>query len=206
MRFQVSATKNKNKQLLFCFRASYVDGKIEGAPKPVAGNQGTQITVEDLFYNMHVRKKALRSPAEEYQKISEIVGKYAVHNANVGFCLKKSGENIDIRTPCNSNCVDNIRIVYGNSVAKDLMEFELENGVFKFKAKGHMTNVNYTSKKFVFLLFINHRLVDCQSELTMKQATTINCLFFRFKKMYRSSVHNLLTEKHASFCLYKFGN
>lgn len=150
----------------FVFRASYVDGKIEGPPKPVAGNQGTQITVEDLFYNMHVRKKALRSPAEEYQKISDIVGKYAVHNAHVGFCLKKSGENIDIRTPCSSNCTDNIRIVYGNSVARDLVEFELENRVFKFKAKGHVTNVNYTSKKFVFLLFINHRLVDCQSEST----------------------------------------
>ncbi|CAH2002093.1 unnamed protein product [Acanthoscelides obtectus] len=26
-----------------------------------------------------------------------------------------------------------------------------------------MTNVNYSTKTFQFLLFINHRLVDCQS-------------------------------------------
>lgn len=152
-----------------CFtRASYIDGKIDGAPKPTAGNLGTQITVEDLFYNMGVRKTALRNPAAEYQKISEIVGRYAVHNAHVGFCLKKSAENIDIRTPCESNHVDNICIIYGNAVARELIEFELENDVYKFKSHGFMTNVNYTSKKFCFLLFINHRLVDCQSKLLKK--------------------------------------
>lgn len=172
MCLQVCKTKTKKQYNAyftnFVFRASYVDGKLVGAPKPTAGNQGTQITVEDLFYNMNVRKKALRSAAEEYQKISEVIGKYAIHNASVGFCLKKSGENIDIRTPCQSNHVDNIRIVYGNAVAKELVEFEIENVEFKFKAKGFLTNVNYTSKKFNFLLFINHRLVDCQSKNDIK--------------------------------------
>ena len=64
-------------------RASYSDGKIVSAkpggqaePKPCAGNQGTQIVVEDLFYNMPLRRKALRSPAEEYNKIVDVVGKY----------------------------------------------------------------------------------------------------------------------------------
>lgn len=33
---------------------------------------------------MKVRKNALRSPAEEYQKISDVVSKYAIHNATVG--------------------------------------------------------------------------------------------------------------------------
>lgn len=95
-----------------------MDGKLQDNPKAVAGNQGTIITVEDLFYNMVVRKKALRSHAEEYQKISEVVSKYAIHNAKVSFSLKKSGENNDIRTPSNSNTVENIRIIYGNSIAR----------------------------------------------------------------------------------------
>lgn len=138
---------------------------MDGPPKPTAGNQGTQITVEDLFYNMNVRKKALRSPAEEYQKVSEVIGKYAIHNAHIGFCLKKSGDNIDLRTPCPSNHVDNIRLIYGNNVTKELVEFSMENEELKFKAKGYMSNVNYTNKKFNFLLFINHRWVDCQSKI-----------------------------------------
>lgn len=91
-------------------------------PIPVAGNQGTIVTVEDLFYNMKLRKNSLRIPAEEYQRISEVVSKYAVHNARVGFALKKSsdyaGSANDIRTPIDSNCVDNIRVIYGSSIAR----------------------------------------------------------------------------------------
>ncbi|EFA08028.2 DNA mismatch repair protein Mlh1-like Protein [Tribolium castaneum] len=155
----VSKTCNE----LCAYKAHFVDGKLQGAPLPTAGNQGTIVTVEDLFFNMSVRKKALRSPAEEYQKISEVVGKYAIHNSKVGFGLRKSNENNDIRTPPDSTCVENIRIVYSNTIARELVDFELENDILKFKARGYMTNVNYSSKKFTFLLFINNRLVDCNN-------------------------------------------
>lgn len=100
------------------FSASFVDGKMKDKPKPIAGNQGTQITVEDLFYNMPIRRKALKSPGEEYQKVSEVVGRYAIHNATVGFGLKKFGESNDIRTPANSNQIDNIGTLYGNAIAR----------------------------------------------------------------------------------------
>ncbi|XP_023013533.2 DNA mismatch repair ATPase Mlh1 isoform X1 [Leptinotarsa decemlineata] len=156
-------SKTKKDICAYHFRAHFIDSKLQGNPKPTAGNQGTIITVEDLFYNMMVRKRSLRSPAEEYQKISEVVSKYAIHNARVGFALKKSGESNDIRTPQNSSHIDNIRTIYGNAIARELIDFSLENEPFKFKVKGYITNVNYSTKKFQFLLFINHRLVDCQS-------------------------------------------
>ncbi|KAJ8917366.1 hypothetical protein NQ315_002390 [Exocentrus adspersus] len=152
---------SKTKNDICAYQASFVDGKLQGVPKPTAGNQGTIITVEDLFYNMTVRKKALRSPAEEYQKISEVVCKYAIHNSSVGFALKKSGGNNDVRTPVNSTQIENIKIIYGNAIARELIEFSLTNEPFKFKLKGFITNVNYSTKKFQFLLFINNRLVDC---------------------------------------------
>lgn len=59
--------------MLYCIcRASYVDGKLTGTLKPSAGNQGTQITVEDLFYNVPTRRKALKSASEEHAKIAEV--------------------------------------------------------------------------------------------------------------------------------------
>lgn len=79
--------------------------------KPCAGNNGTQITVEDLFYNVIARKKALRSPTEEYTHIMEVVGGYAIHNSHVGFTLKKFGENTDLKTPLKSSVIENVRIV-----------------------------------------------------------------------------------------------
>ncbi|CAG9770714.1 unnamed protein product [Ceutorhynchus assimilis] len=154
---------SKTKKEVCAYQAEYCDSKLKAAPKPLAGNQGTIITVEDLFYNMNVRRNALRSPAEEYQKISDVVSKYAIHNASIGFALKKHGGNNDIRTPNNSNHTENIRLIYGSSIARELVEFSLTNDNLQFTCKGLMTNVNYSTKKFQFLLFINHRLVDNQS-------------------------------------------
>lgn len=109
----------KNSVCVFFHRASYCDGKLKGPPKPCAGNQGTQICVEDLFYNIATRRKALKSPAEEYGRILDVASRYAVHNWKVGFTVKKQGESVsDVRTPPNSTCVDNIRTIYGNSISR----------------------------------------------------------------------------------------
>ena len=79
-------------------RACYEDGKLVPAkagqtaePKPCAGNDGTIITVEDLFYNTPTRLSALRSSTEEYARILDVMTKYAVHNYKVAFACKKVG-------------------------------------------------------------------------------------------------------------------
>lgn len=145
---------------LFPNRASYEDGKLKGDIKACASNQGTQITVEDLFYNVPQRKQSFKSPNDEYQRILDVVSKYSVHNSKIGFTLLKQGEAITLRTPCNSNSEANIRIIYGNEVASELKSVEGENELLQFKMSGLTTSVNYSSKKFTFLLFINHRLVE----------------------------------------------
>jgi DNA mismatch repair protein MLH1 len=72
------------------FQASYRDGVLLGAPASKAANQGTQITAEDLFYNVATRKKVLRSGAEEFQKVADVITKYAVHNAGTATVAVKS--------------------------------------------------------------------------------------------------------------------
>ncbi len=64
-------------------RAAYSDGVMiplrpgaSAEPKLCAGNQGTLITVEDLFYNVATRRKALKSPSEELAKITDVMMKY----------------------------------------------------------------------------------------------------------------------------------
>ncbi|RUS90912.1 hypothetical protein EGW08_001309 [Elysia chlorotica] len=146
------------------FRGLYSDGKLKEPVKPCAGNVGTQICAEDLFYNVATRRKALRSPAEEHAKVVDVVSKYSIHNCKVGFTLKKQGEGMaDVRTPPDSTYVDNIRAIYGVSVSRELLEVEHEDNSLGFKMKGLVTNANYSVKKSIFLLFINHRLVDSAS-------------------------------------------
>ncbi len=67
---------------LFSLRAMYKDGQLAPArpgattdPKPCAGTRGTTIAVEDLFYNVSTRRKALKSPAEEFTRIADVITK-----------------------------------------------------------------------------------------------------------------------------------
>ncbi|XP_014663544.1 PREDICTED: DNA mismatch repair protein Mlh1-like isoform X2 [Priapulus caudatus] len=146
------------------YKATYNDGKPTGPMKPCAGNQGTMITVEDLFYNMDVRRKAFKNHSEEHAKIADVVQKYAIHNAKVGFTLKKFGESsADIRTPPNSTVTDNIRLTYGSTVARELLPISHEDKTFAFKLTGQISSASYSLKKSIFLIFINHRLVDCST-------------------------------------------
>ncbi|KAM9187850.1 DNA mismatch repair protein Mlh1 [Dugong dugon] len=146
------------------FRASYADGKLKAPPKPCAGNQGTQITVEDLFYNIATRRKALKNPSEEYGKIVEVVGRYSIHNSGISFSVKKQGETVaDVRTLPNATTVDNIRSIFGNAVSRELIEVGCEDKTLAFKMNGYVSNANYSVKKCIFLLFINHRLVESAS-------------------------------------------
>lgn len=109
---------------------------------------------------MPQRKQALKQPNEEFQKILDVVGKYAVHNANVAFCLKKMGEKDSLRTQNKSSQIKNISTIYGNDIAKELLEVEFDDNVLQIQVKCLITNANYSSKKGTFILFINHRLVE----------------------------------------------
>ncbi len=157
-------TKNSN----CAFRAHYDSGRLIPAkpgqsadPKPTAGRQGTQITVEDLFYNVPTRRRAFRSASEEYNKILDVVGRYAIHCDGVAFSCKKHGESsATISTQSNSSIVDRIRQIHGGSVANELIEFRSSDNKWGYQAQGWTTNANYHVKKTTLLLFINHRCVE----------------------------------------------
>nr|XP_057914248.1 DNA mismatch repair protein Mlh1 [Doryrhamphus excisus] len=143
------------------YRANYSDGKLKGPPKPCAGNQGTQVLVEDLFYNVSTRRKALKSQSDEYSRIVEVVSRYAIHNSGKSFSVKKQGETVaDVRTLPNASVVDNIRGVFGNAVSRELIEVGCEDQKLAYKMKGYVSNANYSVKKCIMILFINHRLVE----------------------------------------------
>ncbi|XP_039592376.1 DNA mismatch repair protein Mlh1 isoform X2 [Polypterus senegalus] len=71
------------------------------------------------------------------------------------------GETVaDVRTLANASTVDNIRAIFGNAVSRELIEVDTEEERLAFRLKGYISNANYSMKKCIFLLFINHRLVE----------------------------------------------
>ncbi|KAI9842515.1 MAG: DNA mismatch repair protein [Sclerophora amabilis] len=158
----------KTKESNCAWRAHYTDGRLAPAkpgqnaePKATAGRGGTQITVEDLFYNVPTRRRAFRSASEEYAKILDVVGRYAVHCLGVAFSCKKHGDSaMGISTPSNASTVDRIRQIHGSAVASELVQIKCDNSQLGFTAEGWTSNANHNVKRTTLLLFINHRAVE----------------------------------------------
>lgn len=176
----------RTKESSCAWEAHYSDGKLaspkpgqSAEPKPKAGRGGTQITVcsifcslaktsanhdqvEDLFYNIPSRRRAFRSASEEYAKILELIGRYAVHCVGVSFSCKKANDNSgsSVSVPVSASIKDRIRQLHGSAAANDIIPLKVEDDRWGFKCDGWVSNANHTSKRTNMLLFINHRSVE----------------------------------------------
>ncbi|KAK6940344.1 DNA mismatch repair protein Mlh1, C-terminal, partial [Dillenia turbinata] len=147
------------------YRVSYRDGAMEHEPKACAAVKGTQIVIENLFYNMSARRKTLQNSADDYLKIVDLLSRLAIHHINVSFsCRKHGAARADVQTISSSSRLDTIKALYGVSVACNLMKIEAsarDTSTSIFEMDGFISNSNYVAKKTTMVLFINDRLVEC---------------------------------------------
>ncbi|XP_048204617.1 DNA mismatch repair protein Mlh1 isoform X2 [Perognathus longimembris pacificus] len=124
-------------------------------PKQLMGSVHTeQVTQMESCRHLLNHVQATRVPRS----------RYSIHNSGISFSVKKQGETVaDIRTLPSATTVDNIRSIFGNAVSRELIEVECEDKTLAFKMNGYVSNANYSVKKCIFLLFINHRLVESTS-------------------------------------------
>ncbi|KAE9594014.1 putative DNA mismatch repair protein family [Lupinus albus] len=166
------------------YRVSYKDGAMEHEPKPCAAVKGTQIMVENLFYNMVASKKTSQNSHGDYTKIVDLVSRFAIHHINVSFsCRKHKATRPDIHTTAASSRLDIIRSVYGVEVARSLMKIEAADNnpaPSVFEMHGFMSNASYAAKKMTMILFINDRLVEWSA---LKRAIEV----VYTKKMHKAS-------------------
>lgn len=163
------------------WKASYKDGAMNPpTSRPAAATKGTIILAEDLFYNVPLRRKALRSASEEYNAILDVVSRYAVFRAGSAIAVKKLGEaKSDIATPAGGTRLDAIRAVYGAAVARNCLPVELKTNEVNYgeeekeskngngngeelqcSVSGYITGADYAGRKTQLVVFINGRSVD----------------------------------------------
>jgi len=115
------------------YTASFLNGKmVEEEPQlcqfgGTIGSHGTIIRVEDLFYNAPLRRKAYGKTQDEWNRVVDVVSKYALQNPKVGFsCTKQGAVKMDVALPPNSTfqgVVSAIK-VGGSNVTKHLRTLE----------------------------------------------------------------------------------
>lgn len=62
--------------------------------KSVGAAHGTSIIVRDLFFNVPARRKFIKSPRTERQRINQLVQRFALANSKVAFRLMQEGREV----------------------------------------------------------------------------------------------------------------
>ena len=124
---------------------------------PVGCPKGTTMIVRDLFYNLPVRRKFLKSNTVEGNYITDIVYKLALGNCGVSFKYIKDNQVV-LNTSKNNNLRDNIYILLGKKFIDGLMEIQFENE--DFKIYGYISNNQfYRGNRSHQYLYVNNRYV-----------------------------------------------
>lgn len=95
-------------------------GQIKKTEK-VGLNEGTKITVDDLFYNVPARLKFLKSNTTELNLITDIITRYALINSHIHIIATYNKKEI-INAPKTDTLLENISLIYGREISKDLIE------------------------------------------------------------------------------------
>lgn len=137
--------------------------------QPIAGNQGTTITVSDLFYNVPTRLKGFNSGSDEYAQILKVIQRYAVELAGrVGITVKKAGigSSADLQTSVSlsPSPLDVIRSAFGSPISKGLVSItERSHEKTGVSLTGCASLPTFHQKSLTLILFINGRLVESQT-------------------------------------------
>lgn len=87
---------------------------------------GTTIKVEDLFFNTPARKKFLKTPHTEGQKVSDAITKLALANPGISFKYISNNRPV-INTPGSDDMVETIRALYGQQAAESLLQLNFSD-------------------------------------------------------------------------------
>jgi len=126
-------------------------------PSGAAGPRGTEVRVEDLFFNTPARLKFLKSDSTELGNCLDHINRYAIGHPYVAFTATHNGQ-LALQTPGSGDRLEAIANVWGRETAKSLAEVDsLIAGirVSGFVSAPHMTR---PTRAYQFL-YVNGRPV-----------------------------------------------
>lgn len=134
--------------------------KVEGGQNPQisesAGRVGTEVRVEDLFFNVPARRKFLKSPQTESGIIHEGVQRQALAYPHVAFRFIKDG-HVSFDLPTHASLLDRIRVLFGARVADHLCPVAW-SGPIRLSGFVSHPSLNFSAHRHAYT-FINGRFV-----------------------------------------------
>ncbi|MFS0722360.1 DNA mismatch repair endonuclease MutL [Paenibacillus sp. 1P07SE] len=101
-------------------RRLVIEGGKQLTHEPFNCEQGTDMTIRDLFYNTPARLKYMKSVQTELGHISDYVYRLSLAHPGIAFTLKHNGNTL-LRTLGGGDRLQVIAAVYGRSLAKAML-------------------------------------------------------------------------------------
>jgi len=142
-------------------------GKII-SQKPRVMPRGTTIIVEELFKNVPVRKKHMKTIETETRKIVELLTSQAIINREIFFELVHNNKKV-LSFPPAEKLIDRIAEIFGTTTAKNMLHIDFCEGDMKIKGliskPGFQKNNKsmqyiYVNKRHIKSAIISEAIID----------------------------------------------
>ncbi|MCD8377303.1 MAG: DNA mismatch repair endonuclease MutL [Candidatus Gastranaerophilales bacterium] len=122
---------------------------------------GTIMQITELFYNLPVRLKFLKTEKTELAYITELVTSIALSNPDISIELKNNN-----KTVLKTDGIDGVEGIIKNLFSKDtfshLKSVSNDDKLVKIEINGYVSTPDYTrSSKKDYHIFVNNRTVKC---------------------------------------------
>lgn len=141
-----------------------LDSKGKSEIKKAAREEGTLISVKNIFYNIPARKKYLKTEATEYRKIYELLSQYFLVFPNIHFILEKNGkikEDLPVIQGSKGGEITKERaeVVLGKEFVEHMLDIFYDGSGIKIQGKiGHPSQ--HKSRGAKNSIFINNRSIN----------------------------------------------
>lgn len=144
---------------------TYQYSNLDDSIIKVAGNQGTSVEVNNLFYNTPVRFKHLSHPNYELSLITNLIKQISLIYPNISFSIINNDKPV-YSTVGNNNPLDVLTSMYGSNVSKEFSYITTNSGDFTIDAYIAHPIITRASKKDI-IISVNYRLIK---NLKLEQA------------------------------------
>ncbi len=155
------------------------DVKVCGAPP------GTQVEVRNLFYNVPVRRKFMKTPATEMAHVTEAVTRLALAHPEVGFVLEHNGREV-FNLPAAEDRARRLGEFFGREIADNIIplrerypEVEIEGYLLPPSVNRSNTTMQYTyvNKRYVREKTLMHAISEGYKGLMQRGQRPVCFLF-----------------------------
>ena len=150
-------TRTTQEQVGYCLE--YTEGKVI-KESDVACNVGTTLCIDDLFYNVPVRKKFLKHDETEWNQIHALFQAFCLSHQSVAFSLSHQHKMVH-NVPAAKNLIQRITQLWDFNFSQQLLELaDVEKTASWLTIKGYVSQHHFWryGKQNIFI-FVNNRWI-----------------------------------------------